>query len=253
MRRIGRSSSARASSGPRRSPCCGALTATGPRGGGLLSAAPGIAPFPARGSAKHLVLLHWTGTVTREVHVKSKAIANTFKDMFGRLTAILEMQQDLVDTMELPVPYQYFHLLNMMVVVNLMLWAYAMGISASLWAPVTFLFAEIIFMGMLELASQLADPFGEDEVDFPVREWTLDYLRFTSVFIEQQFPLAADGWEASTRLEKRLRVKDFTFGGEWEEPLPSETRRAGPGANRGYDYTLLRTDEERGVAGSPAR
>ncbi|CAK0863511.1 unnamed protein product, partial [Prorocentrum cordatum] len=196
MRRIGRSSSARASSGPRRSPCCGALTATGQRGGGLLSAAPGIAPFPARGSAKHLVLLHWTGTVTREVHVKSKAIANTFKDMFGRLTAILEMQQDLVDTMELPVPYQYFHLLNMMVVVNLMLWAYAMGISASLWAPVTFLFAEIIFMGMLELASQLADPFGEDEVDFPVREWTLDGgraaprgcspRRFTSVFIEQQ-------------------------------------------------------------------
>merc|ERR1719188_2487923 len=148
-----------------------------------------------RGSAKHLVLLHWTGTVTREVHVKSKAISNTFKDMFARLTTILEMQQELVDMMELPVPYQYFHLLNMMVVVNLMLWAYAMGISTSVWAPILFIFAEIIFMGMLELASQLADPFGEDEVDFPVKYWTLDFLRFTAVFIEQEFPLTAEGWE----------------------------------------------------------
>lgn len=187
-----------------------------------------------RGAAKHLVLLHWTGAVTREVHVKSKAIANTFKDMFGRLTAILEMQQELVDTMELPVPHQYFHLLNMMVVVNLMLWAYAMGISASLWAPVTFLFAEIIFMGMLELASQLADPFGQDDVDFPVTDWTLDYLKFTAFFIEQEFPLAAEGWEAASKAEKRLRLEDFSFSDDDDdsERKPSPTRRAGSGTSR---------------------
>lgn len=73
--------------------------------------------------------------------------------------------------MALPIPFQYFHLLSMMIIINLGLWAFAMGLTASWFAPVVYVFCSGTFIGMLQLASQLSDPFGNDAVDFDLHGW----------------------------------------------------------------------------------
>ena len=40
-------------------------------------------------------------------------------------------QNQIGRIMEKPMPFQYFHLLNVMIVVNLGLWAYGMGLTDS--------------------------------------------------------------------------------------------------------------------------
>merc|ERR1740121_2498153 len=63
-----------------------------------------------------------------------------------------------------------------MVSMNCLLWAYYMGVTDSYFAPFCYLFAIIIFMGMIDLAAQLSDPFGCDLTDFPMNDWVAEFL-----------------------------------------------------------------------------
>jgi len=155
---------------------------------------------------RSLILLQWSGEVIKDIWKTAKLPANVLNGLIQRLLRARILEQQVVDTCELPMPFQYFHLLNMMVVVNLLLWAYGMGTTNSVFAPVIFFFASLIFMGMLELASALSDPFGDDDVDFPVADWLTEFLETTIALIEHNCPLS---------VEERL---------EMETPLPTRRR-----------------------------
>mmetsp|Transcript_62655 Transcript_62655/g.186753 ORF Transcript_62655/g.186753 Transcript_62655/m.186753 type:complete len:380 (+) Transcript_62655:147-1286(+) len=141
---------------------------------------------------RSLILLQWSADVCRDGCTQAKAAANVLKSMVEKLLKSRFLEQAVVDTNELQLPFQYFHLLNMMVVVNLLFWAYGMGTTESAFAPVTFFFAALIFMGMLELASALSDPFGDDEVDFPVVNWMNEFLENTIVLLEFDCPITME-------------------------------------------------------------
>lgn len=108
-----------------------------------------------------------------------------FKQISGKLTSVRENSQEIVDTLFLALPFQYFHLLNIMIQVNLVLWAYGMALSNSVLAPCAYFFASCIFMGLMELANQLADPFGEDETDFPIDDWMQKMIEVNIMIIER--------------------------------------------------------------------
>jgi len=48
---------------------------------------------------------------------------------------------------------------------------------------------------MMELAGQMSDPFGDDEVDFPLHIWLAHALWDTSVVLEYEYTIGVDGWE----------------------------------------------------------
>ena len=81
-----------------------------------------------------------------------------------------KQQEDVVQVLEPPMPFQYFHIMNLMMFLNLMLWAYALGIEDSYFAPAIFMFVQLMFQGVRELCAGSSDPYGDDEVDFPLNE-----------------------------------------------------------------------------------
>merc|ERR1719183_956980 len=91
-----------------------------------------------------------------------------------------------------------------MVCVNIALWAYSMALSPSVWSPVCYFFASIIFVGMLELAKLFSDPFGDDEVDFPVHIWLQKFLENQQVLAEYAYPGAENNFAAIVSLEERV-------------------------------------------------
>eukprot|EP00927_Polykrikos_kofoidii_P014968 TRINITY_DN16627_c0_g2_i1.p1 TRINITY_DN16627_c0_g2~~TRINITY_DN16627_c0_g2_i1.p1 ORF type:complete len:342 (+),score=49.12 TRINITY_DN16627_c0_g2_i1:138-1163(+) len=102
-----------------------------------------------------------------------------FLSKAGRVRAC---QAHVKDTMDLPMPFQYFHIMNLMLALNLILWAYSLGCQDSLFAPVIFMFVQMMFQGIRELSTSLADPFGHDEVDFPINKWMQTmYLRIYEI------------------------------------------------------------------------
>merc|ERR1740121_103016 len=114
-----------------------------------------------------------------------------------------------VDMVDLPVPFQYFHLLNVSVLVNLFFLGYAYAMSGLLIGPVIFLVIEIAFMGMMVLSTELADPFGDDEVDFPINAWLTSFCNASiSVLEERGVPdFAGKDWSGSLERERPVHLK----------------------------------------------
>ena len=99
------------------------------------------------------------------------------------------IQMEISDILDLPIPFQYFHIMSLMLMVNCTLWSYGMGTYPSYISSVIFFCALLIFMGMRELAAALADPFGEDEVDFPINMWMNEAIRNVQQQLEYEFDL----------------------------------------------------------------
>lgn len=140
-----------------------------------------------------MTALGWSAGFALKGLNEAEAHHNLHSVMTIKLFKIKSGQQDIISTLALPVPYQYVHLLSIMVCINLTLWAYSIGLSNSIFAPVVFFFASLIFLGMLELSHALSDPFGEDEVDFNVDAWMAKCVEQLIDIIEDFYPGHADG------------------------------------------------------------
>mmetsp|Transcript_2648 Transcript_2648/g.6855 ORF Transcript_2648/g.6855 Transcript_2648/m.6855 type:complete len:576 (-) Transcript_2648:50-1777(-) len=71
----------------------------------------------------------------------------------------------------LPIPFPYFHLLNIVLNCNFFILAGALATFRMYSSIVAYAFALLIFMGIREVSNSLADPFGVDDVDFPVEQF----------------------------------------------------------------------------------
>merc|ERR1719469_1092892 len=79
-----------------------------------------------------------------------------------------------------------------------------MGCSDSVFAPVVFFFASLIFIGMMELSTELGDPFGADEVDFPVERWLQECVELLVELSEYECPHGKDGLDKAVMCEVPL-------------------------------------------------
>eukprot|EP00928_Gymnodinium_smaydae_P002823 TRINITY_DN11028_c0_g1_i3.p1 TRINITY_DN11028_c0_g1~~TRINITY_DN11028_c0_g1_i3.p1 ORF type:complete len:302 (-),score=51.13 TRINITY_DN11028_c0_g1_i3:217-1122(-) len=136
------------------------------------------------GAQRNLVMLDWVARGTTAAHRRSDFTAGTFvKGLCDRLIEFDESQKRVLDIIRMPVPFQYYHLLNYMVFINVALWAYRLAFTRSIFGPIAYVMASSIFIGMLELAKMFQDPLGEDEVDFPVHLWLRKFLENQDSFL----------------------------------------------------------------------
>ena len=77
----------------------------------------------------------------------------------------------IVNLLKQPVPWAYFHLLNLMTFVTLLLVSYFLAFVNS-WVMTTAVHGVIclIVLGLKNLAGAMADPFGDDVIDFKVEK-----------------------------------------------------------------------------------
>jgi len=73
--------------------------------------------------------------------------------------------------LNMPVPLPYFHSLNMLQNINYAIFTYALLQQQSNLSPLILFIIILITVGMREVAAALSNPFGDDDVDFPVNKW----------------------------------------------------------------------------------
>merc|ERR1712232_1019847 len=115
------------------------------------------------------------------------------------------------DVIRLPIPFQYFHLLNLMIVINLILWAYAVGITVSTLSAFAYFVATLTFMGMMELAKVLSNPFGDDDTDFPLNKWVSQVIEDAIVLLDAQHLGQRDKFQGLAKRETRLPNQRESF------------------------------------------
>merc|ERR1740130_894715 len=96
--------------------------------------------------------------------------------------------------------------MNLMMMLNLTLWAYSLALEDSYFASVIFLFVQLVFQGIRELSVALADPYGDDDADFPLDDWmTQLYVRLAAICEDPYDPKEHSEWE-HTKALKRVKA-----------------------------------------------
>ena len=151
---------------------------------------------------KPFLLIYWA---MREVksqlraHVRgSDPVAAAFEwDEFQRIAFELRGHcSQIANLIKQPVPWAYFHLLNVMVYIVLSLVAYIL-VPLAKWPVTMFTYVIIclIFLGLKNLAVSMADPFGEEVTDFQIEKYlagmynhALSHLRFKATENGERLP-----------------------------------------------------------------
>lgn len=168
-----------------------------------VSALRGLSP-----QEKTRTLVQWSADVASLSHALAmrheKSPADLRNELLSRLNDISRRQSYVRDLLGMPVPFEYYHLLTFMVSINLVAWAYWTGCAASPVYTCVFVVSAIVYIGMMHLAADLSNPFGEDEVDFPIGAWLVDWLRQCVALAEYDLPGEHDSWSSVLEGESRL-------------------------------------------------
>jgi len=106
--------------------------------------------------------------------------------------SVLELRRNcsgIMNTLAMPVPFPYFHALNLLMWIVYTLFAFAFLDFNSYVTPVILFLIILVMTGMRETSAALSNPFGDDDVDFPVQSY-IQQLRC----ILDGFVLSADTW-----------------------------------------------------------
>ena len=78
----------------------------------------------------------------------------------------------ITNLLKQPVPYAYFHLLNVGSVLTLSLIAYGfVGLASPYISIIAYMLLAFMILGIKQIAISMADPFGDDEVDFKLEKF----------------------------------------------------------------------------------
>lgn len=119
-------------------------------------------------------------------HKKNPGISHMHNRINVHITKVFESQHQVANIVALPIPFTYYHLMGTVLLINFFLFGFIMSLFKTFWTCVPFSMVLLLFMGLREVATQLADPFGQDDVDFPVAAF-LNYTFESSFCLLEAF------------------------------------------------------------------
>jgi len=128
---------------------------------------------------------------------------------YSRIYKVRKCQAEVVQTLNWPMPFQYFHIMNLMLALNLVLWAYSLGCQDSYFAPVIYMFVQMMFQGIRELSTALSDPFGDDEVDFPVNDWMMTLYSRVYGLLEDPYDITSCDLDSISPMMPPSKAKEL--------------------------------------------
>ena len=111
------------------------------------------------------------------VHAQFCEIAFEFRVQCGQIVNLLAQ----------PVPFPYFHLLNTMLLIQLLLFGYALACTPNTnpyFGIIIMFLVSLVLVGLRGLAVQLSNPFGKDLVDFDIERFMSDAFRNTVALLK---------------------------------------------------------------------
>ena len=177
-----------------------------------------------------------------------------------------------------PVPWAYFHLLNLMtvIVLSLLSWGFV-GLASPYITTVAYMLIALMLLGINQIAFSMADPFGDDEVDFKLEKFlassyqnALAHLGDTNteaLGTERPFDVSPPSMRPTARkptslgaltpLDKSMEIYDSVHGtaapapGGWGAPQKQKQQPAAPGGVEHGDYDYYSDGSESGGRQDP--
>lgn len=128
-----------------------------------------------------VLLQTWALRCLKQGYRRAKVDGATYSTVEEAVLRLRRHCAFITNTLALPVPFPYYHALILLMYVNYLLFAFTfLTLNSYLTIP-AFLVIIIVATGVREVSSALANPFGDDEVDFPVSKYMRDLRCLVSV------------------------------------------------------------------------
>ena len=142
--------------------------------------------------------------VRRHLHASDllsnfRELAFAFRGHCGQITNWLKQ----------PVPFPYFHALTVLLIVDLLLISYGLvtlGFELSMTCTIYIVIC-VMFLGLKDVAVQMSDPFGDDDVDFDLE------------------PMLSGAYKNAVALLRDERAPDGGAIGDLTNPITDRTQR----------------------------
>jgi len=119
-------------------------------------------------------------------HSRSMRIAHTHNRLQGYMTDILRALHEIGDAMALPIPFPYYHVMNVVLIFNLLVLCILTAAFQTYQTVFPFLVSLLFFLGLREVAASVADPFNGQDSDFPLAKF-VEYAFDNSICLLEAF------------------------------------------------------------------
>lgn len=117
---------------------------------------------------------------------RSMRIAHTHNRLQNHMKHILRSIFEIGDVLALPIPYPYYHVMNVVLIFNLLVLSVITASFATYQTVFPVIVSLMFFLGLREVSGSLADPFNGEDSDFPI-ETFLQYAFDTSICLLETF------------------------------------------------------------------
>jgi len=142
---------------------------------GLLTHAEATMMSRYPGDQCHLLLTSWTLFIIRDALMqddlwmaRSEQTVHVYNRLDQHVKRMLKSCHAIGFLMAMPVPFVYYHLMSLTCVCNIFVIALIPALLKSWFTVPFFALATLMIMGVKEIASSLADPFGREALDLPI-------------------------------------------------------------------------------------
>jgi hypothetical protein len=149
--------------------------------------------YPVRSIETVLVLATWAMQIVDKAleddafwEFRSMRIAHTHNRLQTHMNGILRSIHDIGDILALPIPFPYYHIMNVVIVFNLLMLTVITASFSTYQTIFPFSVSLMFFLGLREVSSSLADPFDGEDCDFPIATF-LQYSFDTSICLLEAF------------------------------------------------------------------
>ena len=118
-----------------------------------------------------LVLLTWCAQSLKVLEAKGELKGPSLGQAHGTVLKLRMGARKIRNLLHLPVPLPYYHTLGMMQNTCFALYSFALLSLDSFLTPIVLFVVVLVTVGLREVAVALSNPFGRDDVDFPVDRW----------------------------------------------------------------------------------
>jgi len=161
-----------------------------------------------------LVLTSWAlflvkDALEREIcwHDRMEQTTHIYQRLQQNVVQLVKASNKIANTIAMPIPYAYFHLMNVILELNIILLITMPALFKRYMTVVPFAAALLIFMGLRDIAAALADPFGQDDVDFPIAAF-LNHTFDRTIAILEPFNLPEARMHAIDAIELGVPFND---------------------------------------------
>jgi len=134
-------------------------------------------------------LLSWSFAHVDQVSKRNRVSERDTMELKRFILGIRDEMNAVTYTVQMPVPLPYYHAITVLTVSICLVFSYAVAYDKNMSEDLSWfvLFLQLFgFLGMHEVAMQLADPFGDDDCDLPVESYVRNCMTYMRMFLEEE-------------------------------------------------------------------